>query len=173
MRVRGFGVLGLLGVVTPDRLAVAASSGRLLAPSWPELLNGGDSNTNRGVPAPHRFAWPADNFSGSKWTISCGRPGAWVATNNVASASPYAGRITDSGRLNPANRWVKRLMMVGFTLSAPLMMYDTSPRSSPIISTSDVRAAVSSKAKFGPAEIPADCHPPRIPANSPIINPMS
>ena len=42
-----FGVLGLLGVVTPDRVAVAASSGRLLAPSWPELLNGGDSNTNR------------------------------------------------------------------------------------------------------------------------------
>jgi hypothetical protein len=42
-----FGVLGLLGVVTPDRVAVAASSGRLLAPSWPELLNRGDSNTNR------------------------------------------------------------------------------------------------------------------------------
>ena len=42
-----FGVLGLLGVVTPDRVAVAASSGRLLALSWPELLNRGDSNTNR------------------------------------------------------------------------------------------------------------------------------
>ena len=39
--------LGLLGAVTPDRVAVAASSGRLLAPGWPELLNRGDSNTNR------------------------------------------------------------------------------------------------------------------------------
>jgi hypothetical protein len=42
-----FGVLGLLGAVTPDRVAVAASSGRLLAPGWPGVLNRGDSNTNR------------------------------------------------------------------------------------------------------------------------------
>ena len=30
-----FGAAGLLGVVTPVRVAVAASSGRLLAPGWP------------------------------------------------------------------------------------------------------------------------------------------
>ncbi len=30
-----FGAVGLLGTVTPDRVAVAASSGRLLAPGWP------------------------------------------------------------------------------------------------------------------------------------------
>jgi hypothetical protein len=32
-----FGAAGLLGVVTPVRVAVAASSGRLLAPGWPSL----------------------------------------------------------------------------------------------------------------------------------------
>lgn len=30
-----FGAAGLLGAVTPDRVAVAASGGRLLAPGWP------------------------------------------------------------------------------------------------------------------------------------------
>jgi hypothetical protein len=30
-----FGPVGLLGAVTPGRVAVAASSGRLLAPGWP------------------------------------------------------------------------------------------------------------------------------------------
>ena len=32
-----FGVAGLLGAVTPKRVAVAASGGRLLAPDWPPL----------------------------------------------------------------------------------------------------------------------------------------
>jgi hypothetical protein len=30
-----FGAVGLLGAVTPARVAVAASGGRLLAPGWP------------------------------------------------------------------------------------------------------------------------------------------
>jgi hypothetical protein len=38
-----FGAAGLLGVVTPVRVAVAASSGRLLAPGWPSLPGCGDA----------------------------------------------------------------------------------------------------------------------------------
>jgi hypothetical protein len=38
-----FGAAGLLGVVTPARVAAAASSGRLLAPGWPGLPDRGDA----------------------------------------------------------------------------------------------------------------------------------
>jgi hypothetical protein len=36
-----FGVVGLLGAVTPPQVAVAASGGRLLAPGWPPLRGHG------------------------------------------------------------------------------------------------------------------------------------
>lgn len=38
-----FGAAGLLGAVTPARVAAAASSGRLLAPGWPGLPDRGDA----------------------------------------------------------------------------------------------------------------------------------
>jgi hypothetical protein len=38
-----FGPAGLLGAVTPERVVVAASGGRLLAPGWPMLPDRGDA----------------------------------------------------------------------------------------------------------------------------------
>src|SRR5271157_3003958 len=38
-----FGPAGLLGTVTPERVVVAASGGRLLAPGWPPLPDRGDA----------------------------------------------------------------------------------------------------------------------------------
>jgi len=38
-----FGPAGLLGTVTPARVAAAASGGRLLAPDWPALPDRGDA----------------------------------------------------------------------------------------------------------------------------------
>ena len=38
-----FGAAGLLGAVTPARVAVAVSGGRLLAPGWPGLPDRGDA----------------------------------------------------------------------------------------------------------------------------------
>jgi hypothetical protein len=42
-----FGGAGLLGAVTPVRVAVAASGGRLLAPGWPPAASMAANNTNR------------------------------------------------------------------------------------------------------------------------------
>ena len=38
-----FGAVGLLGAVTPARVAAAVSGGRLLAPGWPGLPDRGDA----------------------------------------------------------------------------------------------------------------------------------
>jgi hypothetical protein len=38
-----FGAVGLLGALTPERVVVAASGGRLLAPGWPGLPDRGDA----------------------------------------------------------------------------------------------------------------------------------
>ena len=47
-----FGAAGLLGAVTPARVAAAASSGRLLAPGWPGLPDRGDATPVAPVPPP-------------------------------------------------------------------------------------------------------------------------
>ena len=69
--------------------------------------------------------------------------------------SPRRVRTTAVGRsrqLNGANRSAKRRSVAACMRSLPLMMPSTSPRSSPAMSSSDVRRTASSKAKFGAAE---------------------
>ena len=104
--------------------------------------------------------------------------------------SPISGRLK---RREPLGEACDRRRI---TRSAPQLMNDTSPRSSPAISSSDVRAAASVKAKFGAAENTCglranNCihragrcrkaiglmitvgQPPRIPVHTSHINPMS
>jgi hypothetical protein len=47
-----FGAAGLVGAVTMQRVAVAASGGRLLAPRWPLATDGGDATPVAPAAAP-------------------------------------------------------------------------------------------------------------------------
>ena len=57
-----------------------------------------------------------------------------------------------SGMLNGANRSLNRRMVAAWMRSLPLMMPCTPPRSSPSMSSSEVRRTASSNAKFGAAD---------------------